>query len=538
MRLAMSFKSRQELLVQLIPRYREANHKLKNFLLNEFVASTGYSRKYAIRLLSLKEIPVSKDIKRPRPHYYGPEEQEIIKLAWSATNFIGSKRLAPFLKELVPSLEYHGYLDINDELRARVTSISAATIDRILQHYRKNQNERGISTTKSGTLLKKQISVRTFADWEDNKPGFFEADLVAHCGCSMEGSFLNTLVLTDVTTGWVECLPLLFRSQDSVIKALEQARQLIPFPILGLDTDNGSEFINQQLITYCDQNKITFTRGRAYKKNDQCFVEQKNGVVVRQLVGYDRFEGLRAYQQLNELYRAVRLYVNFFQPSMRLQIKHREGYKVHRIYDTAKTPYHRLLDEDILAQINRQRLEKIFKALDPIKLLQQIKSMQDALWQLAVTKIGEEEKSKAGQHIPFSPNTCGLSEYDNMHSIATDFLNNSIQQETRKYRRTKKPRVPHYWRTRKDPFVEVWDEICSWLEKHPERTSKSLFDDLQQRYPDQFKDSQLRTLQRRVKEWRSKALLTFNYNWIKDELLVDDDFTTELQGKIIHEAVF
>ncbi|MBU4445446.1 hypothetical protein KJ656_10240, partial [bacterium] len=152
--------------------------------------------------------------------------------------------------------------------------------------------------------------------------------------------------------------------------------------------------------------------------------------------------------------------------------------------------------------------------------------------------IFEVEKPNTSQHISFSPNTCGLSEYDNMHSLANEFLNNSMKQETRKYRLTKKPKVPHYWRTRKDPFIEVWDEICSWLEEHPERTSKSLFDDLQQRYPDQFKDSQLRTLQRRVKEWRSKALFTFNYKWLKDELLVDDDFTTELQGKITHEAVF
>ena len=205
MRLTMSFKSRRELLVQLIPRYREASPKLKNILLNEFVASTGYSRKYAIRLLSYKVVPVSKEIKRSRPHYYGPEEQEIIKLAWAATNFIGAKRLTPFLKELIPSLEYHAYLSINDKVRDKVSSISAATIDRILKHYRKNHNERGISTTKSGTLLKKQITVRTFAEWEGTKPGFFEADLVAHCGISMEGSFLNTFVLTDITTGWVEC---------------------------------------------------------------------------------------------------------------------------------------------------------------------------------------------------------------------------------------------------------------------------------------------------------------------------------------------
>ena len=287
MRLAMSYKTRRELLIQIVPRYRESGSMQKRAILDEFVASTGYSRKYAIRLLSSNKLPVLIEIKRPRPHYYGHEELETLKLAWSAANFISSKRLAPFLKELIPSLERHGYLTLSDDARKKITSISAATIDRILQPYRRNQYGRGISTTKPGILLKKQIPVRTFTDWKENKPGFFEADLVAHCGRDAGGSFLSTLVLTDVATGWVECLPLLSRHQSGVIRALELAMQLIPFPILGLDTDCGSEFINRELIAYCAQNKITFTRGRPYKKNDQCFVEQKNGVVVRQLVGYD-----------------------------------------------------------------------------------------------------------------------------------------------------------------------------------------------------------------------------------------------------------
>jgi hypothetical protein len=154
------------------------------------------------------------------------------------------------------------------------------------------------------------VPVRTFADWNEIQPGFFEADLVAHCGHSAEGAFLHTLVLTDIATAWVECLPLRYRSQHAVVQALEQARCLLPFPMFGLDTDNGSEFLNAEVLAYCEREKITFTRGRAYKKNDQCFVEQKNGAVVRQLVGYDRFEGERAYRQLVELYRGVRLYIN------------------------------------------------------------------------------------------------------------------------------------------------------------------------------------------------------------------------------------
>ena len=190
MRLAMSFKTRRELLVQIIPRYREADQNQKRFILDEFVSTTGYSRKYAIRLLSSKTVPVVSKICRPRVPYYGTEDQEIIKLAWSAANFIASKRLAPFLKELIPALERHGHLNLTGETRDKITSISAATIDRILTPQRKHLNGRGISTTKPGTLLKKQIPIRTFADWTENKPGFFEADLVAHCGGDVIPPFL------------------------------------------------------------------------------------------------------------------------------------------------------------------------------------------------------------------------------------------------------------------------------------------------------------------------------------------------------------
>lgn len=535
MRLTMSFRTRRELLIQTIPRYREAGRNLKKTILDEFVASTGYSRKYAIRLLSSKKPSVTKVIKRPRSYYYGPEDQEIVKLAWSAANFIAAKRLAPFLKELIPVLERHGHIRLDEQNRKRITSISAATIDRILQPHRKNQQRRGVSTTKSGALLKRQIPVRTFADWQDKRPGFFEADLVAHCGTNMGGSFLYSFVLTDVATGWVECLPLLSRHQGSVIQALEHAMQLIPFPVLGLDTDNGSEFINRELIAFCEKKRITFTRGRAYKKNDQCFVEQKNGVVVRQLVGYDRFGGVPAYMQLNELYRATRLYVNFFQPSMKLQLKHREGARVQRIYDTAKTPLHRLLAEEILSLRKRSHLVKIFESLDPVRLLQQIKGIQDALWQHAVSETAESQVTE--EPVTFNLNMHIPSKHENIDSTAVDFLKKSMEREKRSYKHAKKTRRPHTWRTRKNPFENVWGEACSWLKEHPERTAKSIFEELQQRYPGQYKDSQLRTMQRHVKAWRSEMILTFDYEWMKDELLAADQFTTKLQGKITREAV-
>jgi hypothetical protein len=338
----MSFQSKRELLVQVAPRYREASRLEKSVILDEFIASTAYARKYAIRVLTIPVIRPVAPISRSRRPWYGADVQDALRVAWAATNYVGSKRLAPFLEDLVSVLERHGHLKISEHAREQLVGISPATIDRILRPLREGDKARGISTTRSGTLLKKRVPIRTFADWNEIKPGFFEADLVAHCGWSTEGAYLNTLVLTDIATGWVECMALLHGSQHAVIEAIENARQLLPFPILGFDTDNGSEFLNGEVLAYCEREGITFTRGRAYKKNDQCFVEQKNGAVVRHLVGYGRFEGQRAWLQLREIYRAIRLYVNFFQPSMKLQIKHRDGAKVQRIYDPAKTPLQRV----------------------------------------------------------------------------------------------------------------------------------------------------------------------------------------------------
>ena len=301
----MSFRAKRELLVQVAPRYREASHKQRSVMLDEFVAATGYARKYAIRLLTGPVVSAVAPIRRPRTPHYGAAVRDALAIAWQASNGICAKRLVPFLPELVPTLERHGHLVLEESVRGRLLALSPATADRLLRPLRQ---PRGLGTTKPGRLLKHQIPVCTFAEWTDVRPGFFEADLVAHCGGSAEGAYLYSLVLTDVATGWTECLPLLHRTQHAVLQGLTRVRQLLPFPLLGFDTDNGGEFLNAELLSYCEQEEITFTRGRPYTSNDQCFVEQKNGSIVRQLVGYDRFEGERAYRQLAELYRAVRPY--------------------------------------------------------------------------------------------------------------------------------------------------------------------------------------------------------------------------------------
>ncbi len=229
-------------------------------------------------------------------------------------------------------------------------------------------------------LLTRQVPLRTCAGWDDAAPGFVEADPVAHCGSQASGAFLRTLVLTDVATGWTACPPLLTRSHDAVSAALDRARQLLPFPLLGLDTDHGSAFLNDELLAYCERERITFTRGRAYRKNDQCFVKQKHGVIVRQLIGYDRFEGLAAYRQLAEAYRALPLSINFFQPSMKLCQKQRDGAALHRRYDKAQTPRQRLLASETLDTVTAARLAAIFQALDPVRLRRQLEALLGALW--------------------------------------------------------------------------------------------------------------------------------------------------------------
>ena len=224
-------------------------------------------------------------------------------------------------------MEHHDHLRLPADVRAHLLSISPATVDRMLSPERENI-KKSVSTTRRGNLLKHQIKVRAFADGDDVNPGFLEADLVAHCGGNTNGAFLNTLVLVDISTGWLECMPLLRKCASDIIDGLRVADELLPFPLQGLDTDCGSEFINYDLLDYCEDRFITFTCARTHRKNDQAHVEEKNGSVVRRLVGYDRFEGREAWEALAKLYCVLRKYVNFFQPSLKLLEKERQGAKV------------------------------------------------------------------------------------------------------------------------------------------------------------------------------------------------------------------
>jgi len=363
-------------------RYLRASKKGKGSILDEFVNVTGYHRKSAIRLFHRKRQVVPRR-RRGRTRQYDVRTVEALKVAWEVTDRICSRRLQPFLPELIKVLRRYGEKLMTAEVEVRLCQMSPSTIDRLLRPYRRLGGRRPFSTTKPGSLLKNSIPIRTFADWEENRPGFLEVDLVAHCGESSFGFYLTTLSTVDVATGWSECVGVWGKSQTRVGGAVHEVRQRLPFPLLGLDSDSGSEFINQHLCSYCERKAIKFTRARPYKKNDSCHVEQKNWSVVRRLIGYDRYNSRAALETLNRLYYVTRHYVNFFQPVMKLVAKSRHGAKVRKVYDTARTPYQRLLDSGVLSEAKQHELAAVYYGLNPVLLLEQMNGHLERLWRLA-----------------------------------------------------------------------------------------------------------------------------------------------------------
>lgn len=385
----MSVRSRQEYTRQVSVRYKAASRAEKSRILEEFCRTTGYNRKYAVWVLRHPPPVRHSPIRRPRATTYTPAVKRELLTIWKASDCLCGKRLAPFVGPLLEALERSGEIDLcgAPAIRERLLAISAASIDRLLCSEKRPRFQ-GHALTKPGTLLRQQIPVRTFADWKqsEQRPGFCEVDLVAHCGESAAGDFLYTLDCTDIHTGWTLPLPVMNKSERAVFEAIRQARALLPFPLLGLDSDNGGEFINHLLARYCAREKITFTRCRPYQKNDQCYVEQKNWTIVRQVVGYGRFEGADAHRLLAELYRTLRLHVNFFQPSLKLLSKERNGARVKKTYNTAKTPYQRLLDSGALTLQAKTRLDALYLSLNPMELLRTVAHLQERLARRAVAQ--------------------------------------------------------------------------------------------------------------------------------------------------------
>jgi hypothetical protein len=466
-------------------RYGAAARNQKKEILDEFVKVTGFHRKHAIRALKKSPKPEIAE-PRQRARIYDEAVQEALRIVWEAADRICGKRLRQVIASLVDAMERHGHLKLDAAVRESLLSMSAATMDRVLRTVRDTAKQ-GRRRSILNTPLRKSIAVRTFGDWHDPSPGFFEMDMVVHCGKSTVGSYVHSLVLTDIASGWTEAIAMVVREQTLIIESVSDVRTKLPFTVRGLDVDNDSAFINDTLVGYCRDNKIELTRCRAYQKNDQAWIEQKNGAVIRRMVGYGRLEGAETAAALNKLYAAARLFVNFFQPSFKLLSKTREGAKVIKKYQPPATPCERLLDRKDVSDECKEQLRQTLAALDPVRLLREIREAQRVIAQLEVGVANVE----AAQSAP------ALSGF--VASLSTMWRDGEVRPTHRK--RTTGPRT---YRTRVDPFEAVWPQVQQWLNEQPDATAKELFLRLQESRPGTFPSGQLRTLQRRVKQWRSE----------------------------------
>ena len=385
-------------------RYHEADRAEKGRILDEVVAVTGYHRKSAVRLLSGRTRK-GRGGRVGRPVEYGPEVAAAARVVHEAAGGIGARRLHPFVGEMASRLAAFGELEIDTATETLLRRASAATLERLLV-AEQVPVRRPQSLTKPGTLLRSRIAVRTFRDWDDASPGFVEVDTVAHCGPTVEGFHLWTVTAVDVATGWVEMDVVWGKTQERVGAAIRRIHRRLPVPLLGLDSDNGSEFINKGLYSYCEDNGITFTRSRPYRKNDSAHVEQKNGAVVRRLTGHARYSSSAAFKQLTAVYSLARLHVNFFQPVRRLTEKSRDGARVVRHHDQGATPYERMLNSGAVSQTRRMLLQKLYLSLNPLWLSRQIDAETDKLLGMA-WRQGE----------PLSWNTAGNRNYE-VNSLA------------------------------------------------------------------------------------------------------------------------
>jgi hypothetical protein len=382
-------------------------------------------------------------------------------------------------------MERAGHLQLALEVRAGLLAVSAATIDRALAGMKGEAGRKKRRRSASSAAIRRSIPVRTFSDWDDPPPGFMEADLVSHSGPVPAGSFAQTLTLTDIATGWTECAPLLVREQTLLIEVLKRMQEVMPFPLLGFDTDNDSVFMNETVKNYCLRENLVFTRCRPYRKNDQAWVEQKNGAVVRRTVGYRRFEGIEATALLAQLYSTLRLFVNFFQPSFKLAEKTRDGPKVRKRYHPPATPYQRLLaDPRVTAEI-RRRAGEVYATLDPVLLLHEIRSSQRRLAELA-------DKIAAAESV--APDAAAIDQF--LAGLRTAWREGEVRPTSQPKSKAKRGR------RRPDPLVAVTTELRNWFEAEPWRTARQLLEKLKENQPGVYPEKLLRTLQRRVKVWR------------------------------------
>ena len=480
----VSMVTRDEVLTVLAGRYEGANRQDRGRILDELVALTGHHRKHAARVLR-GGTPTARTGPRPGRRLYDDAARQALIVVWEAADRIYGKRLKQLLPTLLDAMGRHGHLDLDGTVQDRLLAMSAATMDRALADTRATAGRNRRRSTPS-SAVKRLVPIRTFADWGDPAPGFAEADLVQHSGPNARGSFLYTLVVTDIATGWTECAPLLVREQVLLTRVLDEVRKTLPFPLLGFDTDNDSVFMNETVRSYCAEAGVEFTRCRPYRKNDQAWIEQKNGAVVRRTVGYRRYEGLQAASVLARLYKSMRFYVNHFQPSFKLQAKARDGAKVRKTYHKPKTPYERLIADGRTTDELRRTLETVHAGLDPVALLRDIRALQAELVTLADQPIPN------GAEPPTAPS---LEQF--LTGLRTAWQDGEVRPTARKKQAAKRGR------RRPDPLAAVTDTLRAWFEAEPFRTSRELLERLMAEHPDAFTPGQIRTVQRRLKGWRS-----------------------------------
>jgi len=493
----ISMAAGREVLGAVYERYFSAGRAQKGRILDELCAVTGWHRKHAVRALRRPGAakPGEAGKRTSRRRYDGTIEDAVMAL-WEASDRVCGKRLVVMIPSLLLALERHGRLKLDDAGRRRVLAVSAATIDRMLSPAK--AAAAGGRRRRAGfhSAIRREVPIRTFNDWNDPLPGFLEVDMVAHGGTSVAGSFIQTLTMVDVATGWTECLPLVQRDGSLVVEALKRGQSLFPWLMRGVDFDNDSAFMNDVVVPWCRQQKIEVTRSRAYKKNDQAFVEQKNGSVVRRLIGYGRFEGVETAQAMGRLYAAARLYVNFFLPSFKLAEKRREGAKIIKRYHDPSTPYERALRHSQVPAAVKRRLRAQYRMLDPVALLAEIRAVQEELGD----RIACRGLNGAAQPPASSPSPDADNFARTLCAVATRSEPRATHRKPKRKYKTR-VRMP----SKLDPHVDL---IKGWLTSEPQLTAIAIVGRLAERDPETFGSKQHSIVQRLLRALRKKAAET------------------------------
>lgn len=379
----MDLMARDQYLKVLIRGYLKGDRKTKGRTLDEYCKNTGQSRKYVIRKIGqiLIRGRVSTGKKRKRNKTYEKDVEMALVKVWKTFDYPCGQRLKPILEFEIDRLIDFGELDVTRYVRVQLKGVSSATIDRLLKPHKIELYYQRKSNKGKGSLLYKKIPLK-MTEWDIEKVGFVEMDLVCHCGASTAGEYINTLSVMEISSGWWEGEAIMGRGQYPTFEALTGIRQRNPFRWLGIDSDNDSVFINNHLKRYCDAEGLEFTRSRPYRKNDNAYIEQKNYTHVRRPLGYLRYDTEEELVLINVLYRAeLRLYKNFFQPVMKLIKKERVEGKVKRVYDTPKTPYQRLLESGQLSKEKEKELKELYQRLNPAELKRAIDVKLERLYQ-------------------------------------------------------------------------------------------------------------------------------------------------------------